>query len=294
MKAKANSSALFKACESGDAANVAACLKDGADVNARTVNGYIRDVTPLMLAANAASADCVRLLLKAGADVAAKTTSESGGAGDLTALHFALLAGKAEKQHLDVVKLLLDAGANPDAPSNNRTTVLVEAARIGSKPLMELLLAAGAKSHLATGARLSALHAAAGKGRVEIVALLLARGVPMDLRDAKGETALMAAAGSGQEAVADLLLKAKADPHAASADGRTVFIWASLFARDASDEDEAAVAIRLLERLVKLGVDVNAKDEEGKAALDHGAMAYEPAVTKFFNKPGAKPGGKKK
>lgn len=293
MSNKSNSPAsLFKACESGDPAKVAASLKTGADVNARTVNGYIRDVTPLMLAANAASADCVKLLLKSGADVAAVTQSESGGAGGQTALHFALLAGKAEKPHLDVVKLLLDAGANPVAPSNNGTTPLVEAAHIGSKPLMELLLAAGAKSHLAAGAKLSPLHAAAGKGRAEIVALLLAKGVPVDLRDAKGETALMAAAGSGQEAVVDLLLKAKADLHASSADGRTVFIWASLFARDASDEDEAAVAVRLLERLVKLGVNVKAKDAEGNSAADYGAAAYEEPVTKFFKRAGAKTRGK--
>lgn len=295
MSNKSNSSAsLFKACESGDAAKVAASLKSGVDVNARTVNGYIRDVTSLMLAANAASAECVKLLFKSGADVAAKTNSESGGGGNLTALHFALLAGKVEKQHLDVVKLLLDAGANPDTASNNGTTALVEAARIGSQPLMELLLAAGAKSYLAAGAKPSPLHAAAVKGRAEIVALLLTRGVPVDLRDAKGKTALMAAAGSGQEAVMDLLLKAKADPHAASADGRTVFIWVSLFARDASDEDEATVAVRLLERLAKLGVDVKAKDGEGQSAADYGAAAYEESVTKFFKRLDTKSSGKRK
>ncbi|MFO1487931.1 MAG: ankyrin repeat domain-containing protein [Verrucomicrobiota bacterium] len=294
MKTKASSSALFKACESGDAAKVTAALKAGAEGNARTVNGYIRDVTPLMLAANAASADCVRLLLKAGADVAARTTSESGGAGDQTALHFALLAGKAEKPHLDVVKLLLEAGANPDAASNNGTTPLVEAVRIGSKPLVNSFLAAGAKSHLQAGAKLSPLHAAAAKGRTEIVELLLARGVPVGLRDAQGKTALMDAVSCGQITVMETLLEAKADPHAASADDRTVFIWAALFARDASDEDEAAIAVRLLERLVKLGVDVKAKDAEGSSAADYGAAAYEESVTKFFKQLGAKSGGKKK
>lgn len=144
------------------------------------------------------------------------------------------------------------------------------------------------------GSQLSSLHEAAAKGRTEIVELLLVRGVPVDLRDVNGKTALMDAAGCGQEAVVDALLKAKADPHAASADGRTVFIWASLFARDASDEDEAAIAVRFLERLVKLGVDVKAKDAGGNSAADYGAAAYEESVTKFLKKLGAKPGGKKK
>lgn len=293
MGNKSSSSALFKACQSGDAAKVTTSLKSGADVNARTVNGYIRDVTPLMLAANAASSECVKLLLSSGADVTSVTNSESGGAGEQTALHFALLAGKAEKQHLEVVKLLLDAGANPDAASNNGTTPLVEAARIGSKPLMESLFAAGAKSHLTAGAKLCPLHAAAVKGRTEIVELLLARGVLVDLRDANGKTALMTAAGCGQEAIVDLLLKAKADPHLFSNDGRTVFIWAALFSRDA-EEDEAAKAIQLLERFASLGVDVNVRDKEGKSASDYGAVAYEPTVTEFFKKLGSKPKGKRK
>lgn len=294
MAAKPNPSALIRACQSGDAANVAASLKAGADVNAHTVIRYIRDVTPLMLAANAASAECVKLLLQSGADVSAKTSSESGGAGDQTALHFALLEGKAKQQHLEAIKLLLDAGANPDAPSNNGTTPLVEAVRIGTKPLVDLLLAAGAKSHLEAGAELSPLHEASANGRSEIVELLLARGVPVDLRDAQGKTALMAAAGCGQEAVVDLLLRAKGDPHASSTDGRTVFIWSALFARDASDEDEAAVAVRLLERLVKLGADIRAKDAESRSAADYCTVAYEDAVSRFFKKLGAKAGSKKK
>lgn len=74
-------------------------IKAGADVNAKTTDGW----TALMAAANVGSLEAIELLLAAGADVNSKHKNED------TALSRAKAAG-----HHEIVQLLREAGATED------------------------------------------------------------------------------------------------------------------------------------------------------------------------------------
>jgi ankyrin repeat protein len=113
----------------------------GADVN--SVNG--EGGFPLKSAADAGDTALVRGLLRLGADVETTRTGE-------IALHSA-----ASQDHIEVMRLLLDAGSDPNAQDVDGDPPLDKAWSI---PAFELLLSAGADLGLANGwaAELSPYH----------------------------------------------------------------------------------------------------------------------------------------
>ena len=78
----------------------------------------------------------------------------------------------AENGHLEVVKLLLDKGANIDAQDNADSTALIEASIAGHKAVVKLLLEKGTKVDIKTKAGKTALQYAEEKEHKEIAQLL--------------------------------------------------------------------------------------------------------------------------
>jgi ankyrin repeat protein len=103
-----------------------------------------------------------------------------------TALHLAAFFG-----HAKAVRLLLEAGADPNAVGTSE--------QIGP---------------------VQPLHSAAATGRLECARLLLERGANVNSRQGGGFTALHAAAASSDVKLARLLLAAGADPSARTDDGQ--------------------------------------------------------------------------
>jgi ankyrin repeat protein len=133
---------------------------------------------------------------------------------------------------LDVVRLLLDKGANPNAPlqrpaygkhhdlfgdpfMGEGTTPLMRAARAGDVQAMRILLAHGANAAARRKDLSTALHVAAagrrdnlptgprtipGASEVEAIEVLVAAGLDVDAFNANGQTALHAAAQRGFDA----------------------------------------------------------------------------------------------
>mmetsp|Transcript_12790 Transcript_12790/g.38100 ORF Transcript_12790/g.38100 Transcript_12790/m.38100 type:complete len:251 (+) Transcript_12790:81-833(+) len=151
-------------------------------------------------------ADAVAKAIKDGADV-----NECGTFGPISGgqrqLATPLIAGH---QHLPVVKLLLEAGADINQvvrlTDGGRMTVLQVAALTGNSPTCEYLLDHGADINGSVDARQSPLHCAARHGRLELVELLIKRGADHKLPDADGHSALRRAHQSGQRAVFELLM----------------------------------------------------------------------------------------
>jgi uncharacterized protein len=104
---------------------------DPAIVQARSGDGF----APLHLAAFFGQADAARFLMERGADVDATGTGWMTG----TALHAA-----ASGQHAGVIKLLLDAGAEPNVRQSGGWTPLHAAVMNGDEVSERLLLDAGA------------------------------------------------------------------------------------------------------------------------------------------------------
>jgi ankyrin repeat protein len=273
--------ALFSSIRRGDQSLLASLLREGAPVNVHASDG----TTPLMLATLHGAPDTVRLLLEHGADPNAANNSKA------TALLFA--AGDLEK-----VRLLVDAGANVNARSSSGNTPLVAAAaHEGNLNVVKLLLNEGAELHAQNGndvsvlgaaviandagtvrflldqgyqqgaiknlfgaSRNSLLSIAAGNGNLDIVESLLARGADVNSGDSNfAGNALNNALLSQKHDIARRLIEAGADFKGCSPMGKVPSIVLAAY----SETGDASVAASMIER----GVDASAANQLGETAL---------------------------
>src|SRR6476620_4679866 len=127
-----------------------------------------------------------------------------------TALHDAVWTG-----HVDLVRLLLDHGADPNIPhAEGLSTPLHYAAIKGNAPIASMLIQHGADVKVADRAGSTALHLAAARGYVDVVRLLIERKAPLDRKDRSGSTPLDAAAWKGYRETAAVLIAAGSNVNA--------------------------------------------------------------------------------
>ncbi|KAL3317691.1 Ankyrin-3 [Cichlidogyrus casuarinus] len=87
---------------------------------------------------------------------------------DETPLHIAVFTG-----YIDMVKLLLTSGANPNAPTKDAYTTLHVASKRGLKEMLSTLLDAGANVEAKNKRGFTALHIAAKHGQVSAMKMLM-------------------------------------------------------------------------------------------------------------------------
>jgi ankyrin repeat protein len=230
MTTRMTAQRLGRLIASGDADAVRTAVTDNPGLLDRTVE---RDGqggwTPLHLAVAEGQAEVVRVLVKAGADLTARTEHAR------TPLHVAL------ERAPELVPQLREAGAPVDAPAAAYLDDLDQLTREldGGAPLTDRatgvdLLSWAAKGGAVRTARLllergadadgGALHAAAGSGRLALVQVLLDAGADVDRRDPDtGRAPLHEAVGGGPDGdapeVVRALLAAGADVNATTNDG---------------------------------------------------------------------------
>ena len=140
--------------------------------------------------------DILRALLAAGAD-AHTPAGRNGWTPLMHAIHTRQSASTPDER-LGVIRILLDAGANPNAPSRGDTTPLIMAAGYGATDMVDLLLEAGADPRLRTPDGATALRAAVtgandldhftlGQCQTDTVEAILARAPDMRLGDRFGD-----------------------------------------------------------------------------------------------------------
>ena len=161
-------------------------------------------VRTLAEAACVGDADLVRGLLAKGCAVEAEDRT------DLGPLHLAAINGRT-----DVCRLLLESGADLDAPSFMGTPLHV-AARGGREEVARLLIEAGADVNARPdgGEGDPPLHVALRHGHPRMAELLIAKGADFRARDSCRVTPLQMAVEEGYKGLADLLLERGADPYA--------------------------------------------------------------------------------
>ena len=203
------------------------------------------------------------LLLEHGADV------DSHDGTGVTAFHASIFV----ERDIEVVRVLLDHGANVNGPSDTNPRFLA-----------------------------SSLHWAVSNKNIEIVELLLERGAEVDARDKNGETPLHWAVRTGPPApqLVQLLLRSGADINARDYSGnsplllREVDVELAVFlvenGADPTMANHRGVAVlhralrgsptyEQIELLLNHGADANASDEKGVSVL-HSAM-YGDAGTEI-------------
>ncbi|CAH0549633.1 unnamed protein product [Brassicogethes aeneus] len=171
------------------------------------------------------------------------------------ALHVAARLGQAQ-----VVKVLLEAGANADQADVDGWTPLRAAAWGGHTEVVELLVKHGCSLDSVDSENRTALRAASWSGHEEIVRNLLHNGSNVNLTDHEGRTALIAAAYMGHSEIVEHLLEFGADINHPDADGRTALSVAALCAPRSPG---TSVVSTLLER----GASVDHQDNEGMTPL---------------------------
>ena len=168
------SDALVSACESGFKSVAELLLARGADVNRRTS----LNMTPLHFAAYGGHEAIVEMLVKRGATLEVLSAGNNAPNGwpqfvvqGATPLHLAV-----ERSRANIVRQLLDAGANAGETNREGRTALHLAAANGWTNLCALLLDRGANPNVATAGSLTPLAIAIERSSAEVVALLLLRG----------------------------------------------------------------------------------------------------------------------
>jgi ankyrin repeat protein len=135
LAAEAESLDAFEAAALGEAARLEELLREDPEL----ARGWSTDgFTALHYAAFFGSAEAVRALVAAGADLEARSTNQEF-APEATPLHSAVAAGR-----MDNAEVLLEAGANPNARQHGGFTPLMEAEQRGDLDLAELLIRHGA------------------------------------------------------------------------------------------------------------------------------------------------------
>lgn len=150
--------------------------------------------TPLYLAI-LGDLQSVRWLLDHGAQINVVTRFERA-----TPLHWAAEQGKAE-----IVALLLDRGADPEAGNLAGSTALHIAAKLGHEPVVRLLLERKLDANAANLAGVTPLMLAARSGNASAVRLLIAAGARLDAKDRTGMTARDVAQKLGRSELLPLL-----------------------------------------------------------------------------------------
>ena len=118
--------------------------------------------------------------------------------------------------HVEVVDVLLRAGAIPDGYDRDETPPLVGAAAHGHAEVVDRLLRAGACVDAGSG--FTALEEAVVHGHTAVVRRLVEGGADVNRRDADGGTVLMMAATTGRLPIVRLLVEAGADVNALADD----------------------------------------------------------------------------
>jgi ankyrin repeat protein len=151
----------FEAAALGDLDRLAVLLAGGADADAVTADGF----TALHFAAFFGKPEAARLLLDRGADVDARGRGWMTG----TPLHSA-----ASGRHVDVVEILLAAGADPNARQSGGWTPLHSGAHNGDVATVALMITAGADLEAVNDDGASVLALARESGDAATLALIRA------------------------------------------------------------------------------------------------------------------------
>lgn len=230
-------------------------IKGGADVHRLNE----REETPLAKAVDYSCKEAVALLLNAGSDPnqaprIAKANSEN----------CPLVKRAYYSKNADILQLLLEAGAQADAPDLDGNTVLGAVISCGDEGYADLLIKGGADVNAmyvdyssSLPVQLPLLSHAIQKRQESILQKLLDAGADCEKLDSLGHTPLITAISNSNYAAVERLLKAGACIEGSILD-TTPLIW--VCANKLWDTE-------MIDKLIQFKANVNAQDKNGNTPL---------------------------
>jgi ankyrin repeat protein len=325
--------ALMTASRTGSVNAVKVLLAHGADVNAKE---SWHGETALMWAVAQKHAAVAKELLAKGADVNARSMANKWERqnsaeprekwlplGSLSALEFA-----ARQGCVDCVPVLVQAGADINAPDQDGITPLLSAMINGHYDVANVLLENGANPNIADRTGRTPLYSAVDDHTMpasnrpspkeidnettslDLVKTLVAKGADInaqlkqqqpyrtkldrgdDTMLSAGTTPLLRAAKAGDIAVMKILLAKGADPKLTTRNGVNPLMAAAGLGTKEEDttgrRKTQTDAIEAIKLCLDAGVDVNAADNRGQTALHGAAFQGFDDVVQFLATHGAK------
>lgn len=175
----------------------------------------------------------------------------------------------------ELVKLLLDLGADVEYRNSSGKTSLMEACYRGHLESAKLIVSHGGSWLTRDHSGFSALHYAVDGGHLNVIAHILNEGVPADdVTDVtlSGWTPLLRTASlEGNTAVAKMLIQHGADASRKDKEGKTVLMLAALNGHE-----------ELVKLLLDNGANPFVKNQFGKSAVDFAQSFERHATSKLF------------
>lgn len=251
-------------------------LEKGANPNVSSTDGE----TPLMrVIRKFKDEDLVKLFLTKGAIVNAKNKH------GWTALKDAV-----DSENPNIVKLLIEAGANVSDKTDDGDTALFWAS---NQEIAQILISKGVDVNALSTNGNNALILQTKYHRLDIVSFLLTQGVNLEYKNNDGETAFILAA-SGEQAsgnveypITHFLLNSGADISDKDRYGKTALIYVS--GDDSYDAEGGLKKLELVKLLVEKGALVNERAKDGGTALLAAASKGNARIVEFLLESKANP-----
>ena len=243
---------LVRAAMDNDLEGVKVLIDVGMDVN--KVDDAVKE-TALFYATQNNNVEMIKALLAAGAEVNGHAITIGDAEGNRS-MEFPALSAIGKGTTVEVVDILLKAGAKINQEDKYRTTPLMAAAQSEDRSILQRLIDLGAEINGADGQGSPALIAAVESGRVENARLLIDVGAKVNSRATEGQTALMVINSETESDMVKLLLDAKINVNLQDDAGETALQRAAMIDN-----------VEVLELLIKGGAKLDVADNDGSTAL---------------------------
>lgn len=240
-----------------------------------------------------------------------RTAADAPGDDQYASRPLHLAAGKG---HLEVVRLLLDAGAAVNGFDSDQSTPLDVAAQGGHEKVVALLLERGADVNRRDRNGNCAMSFAAGRGRVEVIRQLLAAGADANYISRAGVTLLHQACSADSPELVKILIEQGADVNAQTTYGDTPLLFAvrhgrpnalavvSALLKSGATTSQAQTPTgrtalhlavmggqtELVLRLADAGADASIADSDGLTPLDIATRYCRPTIAAVLTSHGAR------